>query len=177
MTFEEAPVLVGQSVRLRAMSEGDVEVRAALGLNREIVRWFGGDLEADASMTEGDALIQLERRFGDGPHWVIADSSNRFIGVARLAPVDEEEMSARFSIGILDPGRLGQGLGSEATGLIVRYGFEELRLARIELTVLAHNARAIAAYVKCGFVEAGVTRNALQRDGRWFDDLHMVIYA
>lgn len=159
------------------MVERDVVVRAGLGRNREIVRSFGGDLEADAPMAEIDARAQLEKRFGPGPHWVIADPSDQFIGITRLAPIDQRGKSARFAIGILDPNRLGQGLGTETTSLVVRYGFEHVDLDKIELTVLADNTRAIGAYAKSGFVETGRTRNALRRDGRWYDDLHMAINA
>ena len=128
-------------------------------------------------MSESDARAQLETRFGPGPHWVIADPSDRFIGITRLAPIDQRRKSARFATGILDPDRLGQGLGTETTNLVVRYGFEHLALDTIELTVLADNTRAIRAYAKNGFVETGRTRNALRRDGRWYDDLHMAIDA
>ncbi len=170
-------MLVGKTERLRPMVEHDVVVRAGLGRSREIVRWFGGDLRADAPISEIDARAQLQTRFGPGPHWVIADTSDRFIGVTRLAPIDARRKSAQFAIGILDPDRLGQGLGTETTKLVVRYGFEHLALDMIELTVLADNARAIGAYAKNGFVETGRTRNALRRDGRWYDDLHMAIDA
>ena len=101
----------------------DIAVRASFGQNREIVRWFGGDIEADEPMTDNQARDHLHQRFGPGPHWVMADQSDRFVGVARLAPLDTENRSAKFAIGIFDPTRLGQGLGTEATRLAITYGF------------------------------------------------------
>ena len=153
----------------------DIAVRASLGQNRDIVRWFGGDIESDKSLSEEQARDHLHQRFGRGPHWVMADQSDRFIGVARLAPLDVESRSAKFAIGIFDPNRLGEGLGTEGTRLAITYGFEHLDLTEITLTVLAENERAITAYKKCGFREAGRTPEALHRDGRWYEDLHMRI--
>ena len=169
------PELVGSGVRLRELRDSDILRRASLGLSREIARGFGAALDGDEPMTEDDAAEELRCRFGPGPHWVIADQADVFIGVVRLAPIDTANRSARLGIGIFDPARLGQGLGSEAIRLALAYGFDHLDLRRVSLTVLADNARAIAAYTRCGFVVEGRFRDSLLRDGAWHDDLSMAI--
>ncbi len=126
-------------------------------------------------MSEQEAADGLRRRFGPGPHWVIADRDDVLVGIVRLAPVDVANRSARLGIGILDPARLGQGLGTEAIRLVLAYGFDRLGLHRVSLTVLADNARAVAAYTRCGFVVEGRFRDTLFRDGIWHDDLSMAI--
>ena len=126
-------------------------------------------------MTQPAAADEFARRFGPGPHWVIADQHDIFVGVVRLARVDTATRSARLGIGILDPGRLGQGLGTEAIRLSLAYGFEHLGLHRVSLTVLADNTRAIAAYARCGFSVEGLFGHTLFRDGAWHDDLSMAI--
>jgi RimJ/RimL family protein N-acetyltransferase len=67
----------------------------------------------------------------------------------------------------------GRGLGTEATRLIVGYGFDQLGLHRIELEVYAFNPRARRAYEKVGFVAEGVLRDALWWDGEWVDAVVM----
>ncbi len=126
-------------------------------------------------MAQHDAADELARRFGSGPHWVIADQHDVFVGIVRLAPIDTENRSARLGIGILDPGRLGQGLGTDAIRLVLAWAFNRLDLHRVSLTVLADNSRAIAAYTRCGFVVEGRLRDTLLRDGAWRDDLNMAI--
>lgn len=175
MGDDAVPELVGERIRLRASTDADVSTRAALGKSAEVVRSFGGTLDSDEPMSEDEAALHLAHRFGPGPHWVIADEVDRLIGVARLAPLDLDQRAANFAIGIFDPARLGQGLGTEATELVLRYGFADLGLHRISLTVLAENARAIASYEKCGFVIEGHLRHTLYRDGEWLDDLVMAI--
>ena len=173
--IDDAPELVGNGVRLRGLGDGDIARRASLGRSREIVRGFGGDLDADESMTESDAAAELGQRVGPGPHWVIADRDDVLIGVLRLAPIDVANRSARLGIGILDPARLGQGHGTGAILLALGYGFDYLGLHRVSLTVLANNSRAIAAYTRCGLVVEGRFRDSLWRDGTWHDDLSMAI--
>ena len=95
--------------------------------------------------------------------------------MVRLAPTDTASRSARLGIGILHPARLGQGLGSEATRPALACGFDQLDLHRVSLTVLADNARVVAAYTRCGFVVEGRFRHGLFRDCAWHDDLSMAI--
>ena len=173
MVVDYVPELVGNGVSLRELRDSDILRRASLGRSREIDRGFGGDLDEDEPMTEQDAVDELRRRFGPGPHWVIADPDDVLIGMVRLAPIDAANRSARLGIGILDAARLGQGLGVEAIRLALAYGFGHLNLHRVSLTVLADNARAIAAYTRCGFVVEGRFRDTLLRDGTWHDDLSM----
>ena len=49
----------------------------------EIARSFGEDLDADEPMTEQDASDELGRRFGPGPHWVIADHDDVFVELSQ----------------------------------------------------------------------------------------------
>lgn len=173
--IDDVPELVGNGVRLRGLGDSDIARRASLGRSREVMRGFGGDLDTDEPLTEPDAAAELGQRVGLGPHWVLADQDDVFIGVLRLAPIDVANRSARLGIGILDPARLGQGLGTEAIRLALAYGFDCLGLHRVSLTVLAENSRAIAAYTRCGFVVEGRFRDSLLRDGTWHDDLSMAI--
>ena len=175
MDVDHAPELSGDGVRLRPLRDGDIARRAALGRSREIARGFGEDLEADEPMTEPDAVDELKHRYGPGPHWVIADRDDVFVGVVRLAPIDVVNRSARLGIGILDPARLGHGIGTEAIRLALRWGFEGLGLHRVSLSVVADNSRAIAAYTRCGFTTEGRFRDSVWLDGRWHDDLSMAI--
>jgi RimJ/RimL family protein N-acetyltransferase len=58
---------------------------------------------------------------------------------------------------------------------MVRYGFQELGLNRIELGVWAFNDRAIAAYRKVGFVEEGRRRQMTFHAGQFHDEVLMSI--
>ncbi|MGH3504267.1 MAG: GNAT family N-acetyltransferase [Nocardioidaceae bacterium] len=78
---------------------------------------------------------------------------------------------------VIDPPYWGNGYGSDASRVLVRYGFAEMGLHRIELDVFAFNTRAIATYAKLGFVEEGRRRQAIYHDGQWHDDVQMGLLA
>lgn len=70
---------------------------------------------------------------------------------------------------------LGRGYGTEAMKWAIGYGFKELGLHRVQLTVNETNERAIAAYTKVGFVEEGRSRKALWKGGKFVDIILMGI--
>ena len=85
------------------------------------------------------------------------------IGDSRLAP-GPGSRAARFSIMIGDRQFRGRGMGTEATLLVCRYGFEQLGLEEIRLEVDPQNAPAVRAYESVGFVH-GRRACGSQRDG------------
>lgn len=141
---------------------------------------FGGspDWVGTRPMTpdEGQSWLHHVTRDGGPHHWAI-EVGERFVGTARLHEVDEADRRARYAVGLLDPGMLGQGLGREVTRCVLAYAFCQLGLHRVDLRVLAFNRRAIASYRHCGFVEEGREREAAWVDGAWHDDVIMGILA
>ena len=87
------------------------------------------------------------------------------VGEAVLNQWDPGNESCNFRI-FLGPQGRDRGFGTEATRLIVGYGFEQLGLHRIALEVYAFNPRARRTYEKVGFEAEGVLRQSLRYDGQ-----------
>lgn len=102
-------------------------------------------------------------------------STGRLIGTCAFSQLDGENGSALFHITIGERDAWGHGYGSEATSLMVDHAFSTLHLHRVGLAVFEFNERAIRAYARCGFVTEGRAREAIWRDGRWWDELTMSI--
>src|SRR5690606_5412431 len=96
-------------------------------------------------------------------------------GEARLERLSLADRRGSFAVGIFAAAARDRGLGTEATRLVLGYAFDVMRLHRLELRVLADNARAIAVYERCGFVAEGIERETAQVGGRWVSDLRMSI--
>lgn len=97
----------------------------------------------------------------------------RLIGLVDLSIEHWPHRDAWLGLGIGDRADWGQGYGSDAMRLILRYAFDELNLRRVTLTVFEYNERAIATYRKLGFQEEGRQRERLNRYGRRWDMLFM----
>ncbi len=102
-------------------------------------------------------------------------STGRLIGTCAFSQLDGDNGSAFYHITIGERDCWGQGYGTEATSLMVEHAFERLGLHRIALSVFAFNERAIRSYRKVGFVVEGRAREAILRDGRYWDEIQMSI--
>ncbi len=119
------PMLSTDLLKLRALRQGDRDHRLAIGRHSEFVRLVGGDESDLQSLTADDVDAWYQHVEADPFCWVI-HVDGRAIGTARLHNVDEVNRNARYLIGIFDPAMWGLGYGTEATRLVVRYGFDVL---------------------------------------------------
>lgn len=164
--------LKGETITLRPASFDDVDARLSLGNPAEIVEMFGIGRDDVTPLTR-EGAVQWVQGLVVHPHAWIIEFQGRPIGDIRLDRLVAIDRRASMAIGIYDPQLLGKGLGSEAIHLLLQHAFNELRLHRIGIRVLAYNTRAIRAYEKCGFVIEGREREAAFVNGAWHDDVMM----
>jgi len=65
----------------------------------------------------------------------------------------------------------GRGLMAEALGAVIRYAFDELRLHRLEASVIPSNERSVRVLERAGFVVEGYARKYLFINGQLRDHL------
>jgi RimJ/RimL family protein N-acetyltransferase len=95
------------------------------------------------------------------------------IGHVGLYNIDFRIRKAEYAILIADHANRGKGYGALCTQFMLSYGFEQLNLKRIELSVLEDNVKAISLYYKNGFEKEGVLRNAQFKNGKYHNVLLM----
>jgi len=100
-------------------------------------------------------------------------ATNTAIGQTAFFRIDPISRSAIFYLALLDKSQWSQGLGTEATQLMVDYGFNTLNLHRIQLHVFKDNEAAVRIYTKIGFQTEGVLRDAMYHHGKYCDFLVM----
>ena len=101
--------------------------------------------------------------------------TGRLIGTCAFSQLDADNGSVLYHITIGEHDAWGNGYGTEATELMVEHAFAALGLHRVSLSVFAFNERAVRAYARVGFVDEGRAREAIWRDGRWWDEIHMSV--
>jgi RimJ/RimL family protein N-acetyltransferase len=100
-------------------------------------------------------------------------AKDRLIGSCAFSQLDADNGSALFHITIGEKDLWGRGYGTEATRLMLAHAFTNMGLHRVSLAVFAFNERAIRSYEKVGFVVEGRARDAIYRDGRYWDEIDM----
>lgn len=100
---------------------------------------------------------------------------NRKIGSVYLRDIDLANQKCEFGIFIGEEGFLGKGLGTEAAKLILQFAFNELKMNKVFLRLLAENTRAYKSYLKVGFKEEGISRQDVFIGGLFHDVIFMSI--
>lgn len=116
-------------------------------------------------------IINDETRYD----FLIADKSNNILGEVVLNEIEEDSRKANFRICLFKSSLCGQGYGTHAIKLIIKFAFEVLHLHRVELEVYSFNIRAQKSYYKVGFVKEGIKRDGELINGSYCNVIIMSI--
>ncbi len=75
----------------------------------------------------------------------------------------------------LAPEHWGVGYATEIAKELIKFGFNEFKLHRIEAGVAVNNARSIKVLKKAGMAQEGRRRQILPIRGQWVDNFHFAI--
>jgi diamine N-acetyltransferase len=125
---------------------------------------------------EHDAWFgQVQRRSDTRIFGIRLSGDDRLVGSCQLRDIHLVHRSAELQIRIGAADARGHGVGTEATRLLLAFGFEELDLHRIYLHVFASNTRARRLYERAGFRIEGTLREAAYVEEEWLDVILMAI--
>lgn len=166
------------NVLLRELERSDLPTLNAWRRDRELVgrlgsahRFVGPDV--DEAWFDG----YLASRTNNVRTAICDAVSSRIVGVVYLLSIDWTHRHGEFAILLGDEQVRGKGVGEIATRHMLRHAFKDLNLHRVYLSVLADNAAARALYRKVGFVEEGIARDALFKNGDYADLVTMAILS
>jgi RimJ/RimL family protein N-acetyltransferase len=107
---------------------------------------------------------------------VIGTNSKEVIGHAELNAVNLRSSNARICrVLIGDKNYRNKGLGSLVINELVRIGFSELNLHRLDLGVYDFNKQAIKCYEKCGFKTEGLLKDNMRFEKTFWSSYNMSI--
>jgi RimJ/RimL family protein N-acetyltransferase len=166
-------LLRGEKVYLDSISRQDIPLYGQWFSDLEFLSYlFPG---AIFPLNEEDETEWFEnaRKSNDVNFAIRLLETGQLIGNVSLKAPDWRNRCAELGIAVGDKTMWGKGYGTDASRVILRYGFLELNLNRIELVVYSFNTRAIKSYEKIGFVHEGIRRQAIFRDGQ-YHDIHIM---
>ena len=120
--------------------------------------------------------LENNARKNENKNFNIIDlNSNKLIGAIGLEKFNWTSRNAVLGIFIGDKNYRNNGYGTEAIKLLLEFGFKYLNLHSIRLSLLSVNERAHKCYLKCGFKDAGKSREEIFLNGKYYDKLYMDI--
>ena len=99
---------------------------------------------------------------------VVVKSDNRLVGTCGFTSFDIENNSAEIGY-VINSSFCGLGLASESARAVVTFGFEALRLNRIEGNFMPENHASRRVLEKCGMRSEGIRRQAVYAKSNYID--------
>lgn len=171
--LSQKPHLTGRRIELHPFNEKATEAMLHILRESEVLIKTGSISSAEETNTMSDEDIRswYAGRNDQTARLDLAIYSpelDEYVGEVVFNDYSPANKSVNYRIAIGSRGR-GRGYGTEATQLMINYGFQELEFNRIELEVYEFNAVARHVYTSCGFVTEGRRRQALYLNGRYYD--------
>src|SRR5581483_11560073 len=146
--------LTGPRVQLRPFRLGDAAAVLAYASDPEVTRHLDWDSYDDPALAEAFIRSTLTRSPSWFPRAVVLRAADAVIGGVDLRIVSPRDRRAELGYG-LARAYWGQGLASEAAGLLLRFGFEHLGLVRIEALCAVDNERSLRTLERLGMRREG----------------------
>ena len=166
-------ILTGQLVTLTAVNpDRDAEIIARW--SRDSQFWRLAHPEPPWPVRPTYVQQKLEEEPVERTRFAIRTlADDHLIGLIGLFANFQSHREAFMGIQIGERDYWGKGYGTDALRALLRFGFEELNLQRVSLSVLEGNERAMRSYEKCGFRYEGRERQTWAYDGRRWDEIYM----
>jgi RimJ/RimL family protein N-acetyltransferase len=104
-------------------------------------------------------------------------ADDRLIGFGKIYWIEWTNQTGFIQLGIGGSGDRRYGFGSEALRLLLRFAFGELNLFRLTAWIPEYNYPGLGLFQKFGFTEEVRRRQAVCRDDRRWDMLHLGLLA
>ena len=171
-------MMEGKKIKLVPLEERHLDDLMKEWNNPELRKFLGGFIphsrEAELQWIQSQIEDMKKRKSFDFAIEKIPDGA--FVGTIALHDIDWLSRSCTLGIAIHGEENWGKGYGSEAISMLINFGWNDLNLRRIELSVHAFNERAKHVYEKLGFIEFGVAHRKYYIDGEYVDTHYMELF-
>lgn len=112
---------------------------------------------------------QIIQKNSDRIMFMITNKLGKPIGVCGLIHIDLKDKTASIAIIIGEKKYQSRGFGTEILQMLIHYGFNKIKVHRIEAQVFAYNAVSTKLFKKMNFKQEVTLRDSLWRQGKWWD--------
>jgi RimJ/RimL family protein N-acetyltransferase len=166
-------ILEGTTIKLVPMDESHVEGLARVLRNPNIWEFTWRKITSDEQVQDLIATGFANQKNGSQiPYVIIEQASGQVVGTTRIMHPDLIHRNAEIGCTWISPEYWRTSVNTEAKSLLLHYCFEELRLIRVEFTVVKTNLRSQRAVERLGAVREGVLRqHRIRSDGSIHDNV------
>lgn len=174
--FREIPELICDRLILRKIKLSDAEDMYEYSSDETLTEYLLWSPHPDIGFTR-KYIRSLGRYYARGEFydWGIELKENgKFIGTCGFASIDTENRSAEIGY-VINNAYRGKGYAVEAARAVIRTGFYELDLNRIEARYMVGNSASERVMRKLGMTYEGVCREEIFVKGKYRDIGHYAL--
>ena len=165
-------------VYLRPLTEVDATARYAAWLNDP-------DVNRYLETRHGQQTVESCKRFIDDCNrdscshlfGVFLLENDAHVGNAKIGSVNPYHQRGQVSLFIGEKSQWGKGLGREVVTALTRYGFEVLKLQRLEAGCYSQNKQSLRLFQSVGYIVEGRFRDHFELDGDRMDSIWLGILS
>lgn len=166
--FRDPPVLDTPRLYLRKMLKRDSRDMFEYACRPDVTEYLLWEPHQSETYTyKYLSYLQSRYRAGDFYDWaIIWRDSDKMIGTCGFTKLNIESNSAEVGY-VLNPVYWGIGIAPEAVRAVMRFGFWQLRLHRIEARYMIGNNRSRRVMEKVGMTYEGIGRDSMHVKGKY----------
>ncbi|MBR2336096.1 MAG: GNAT family N-acetyltransferase [Clostridia bacterium] len=168
--FSEMPILTTDRFILRKLSLDDTDDMYEYAKDAGVTRFLTWSPHKDKAFTlEYLTYLQTRYKAGEFYDWaIVCKDSGKMIGTCGFTRLDLKNDFAEIGY-VINPEYHGQGIATEVVGRVIKYGFENLMLNRIECRFIEGNDASRRVMEKNGMKFEGIMRGAMLIKGDYKD--------
>ncbi|MBL4938512.1 GNAT family N-acetyltransferase [Clostridium sp. YIM B02515] len=164
--------LVGQKCYLSPLNSSQSEKVAKWSNDMEVAIRTGDISDMITNEIQRGYLENMNNSSGYA-FYIIREEDNEVVGIGRLMRVNFINRNAIMGMFIGEKNNRNNGIGTEATKLLLDFGFNILNLRNIMIETYSFNEPAIKVLKKCGFKEIGRRRKSIIYGNNEYDEVLM----
>ena len=162
----------------KEVESSDLKFIHQLHTNRLVEQYSTLGIPSDISQTKERIDEMIKEQYNNKRklyNWkVLIKDTNEFIGLAGISlSLDKFKLGEIYYE--LHPDYWSKGFGTEISKQLIKIGFEEFKLHKVEAGVATENINSIRILEKCGMTREGLRRKILPIRGEWKDNYHYAI--
>jgi len=162
-------------IKIRRHLEKDIPCRVKWLSNPNVNKFIGDELGQKTSLLKEKAWFNNYNKDKNKKFFTICDNTKP-IGFMGLSNISKINKNADLFVAIGEDDYRGKGIGKIAIKWIIDYGFNKLKLHKINLGVIKDNVAAVNLYKSLGFVIEGEMKEEVFYKNKFYHSLSMALF-
>ncbi|MBT4516289.1 MAG: GNAT family N-acetyltransferase [Candidatus Komeilibacteria bacterium] len=162
-------------IKIRPHQKKDIPYRVKWLNNSNVNKFIGDELGQKTNLRKEKEWFANYQKTKNKKFFTICDDS-KLIGFVGLSNISKQNKNTDLFIAIGEDEYRGKGIGKIAMKWIIDYGFNKLKLHKINLGVVKNNIAAVNLYKSLGFIIEGDMKDEVFSDDKFYDFLSMAIF-